>query len=91
MKKQTEKDNDPLVPSYQLLTRTGCCPCCSPRCLVLMVGVLSVLVGMVVLLPSLYMLVWQEAWQMVREACHDWLEQNHWDIKVRKHQGHNWS
>ena len=47
-----------------------------------MVGVLSVLLGMVVLLPSLYMLVRQEAWKMVREACHEWLEQNHWDLKV---------
>ena len=47
-----------------------------------MVGVLSVMVSMVVLLPSLYMLVRQEAWQRVREVCHDWLEQNHWDIQV---------
>eukprot|EP00091_Calanus_sinicus_P000437 TRINITY_DN10375_c0_g1_i1.p1 TRINITY_DN10375_c0_g1~~TRINITY_DN10375_c0_g1_i1.p1 ORF type:complete len:152 (+),score=43.50 TRINITY_DN10375_c0_g1_i1:65-457(+) len=39
---------------------------------------------MVVLLPSLYMLVRQEAWKMVREACHDWLEQNHWDLKVTR-------
>jgi len=49
-----------------------------------MVGVLSVLVSMVVLLPSLYMLVRQEAWQRVREVCHDWLEQNHWDIQVTR-------
>ena len=47
-----------------------------------MVGVLSVLLGMVVLLPSLYMLVRQEAWKMVRETCHEWLELNHWDLKV---------
>ena len=51
-----------------------------------MVGVLSVLVSMVVLLPSLYMLVRQEAWQRVREVCHEWLEQNHWDIQVGNRQ-----
>jgi len=82
MKKESEKDDDPLVPSYQPLPRTGCCPCCSPRCLVLLVGIFSVLMSMVVLLPSLYMLVRKEAWKVVRDACHTWLEQNHWDIKV---------
>eukprot|EP00092_Neocalanus_flemingeri_P004305 GFUD01004628.1.p1 GENE.GFUD01004628.1~~GFUD01004628.1.p1 ORF type:complete len:245 (+),score=55.56 GFUD01004628.1:354-1088(+) len=84
MKKQTEKDNDPLVPTHHPLTRTGCCPCCSPRCLVLLVGVLSVLVSLVVLLPSLYMLVSQEALQVIRSACHEWLEKNHWDVKVTR-------
>eukprot|EP00092_Neocalanus_flemingeri_P034149 GFUD01037137.1.p1 GENE.GFUD01037137.1~~GFUD01037137.1.p1 ORF type:complete len:247 (+),score=69.06 GFUD01037137.1:358-1098(+) len=82
--KKSEKDNDPLVPTHHPLTRTGCCPCCSPRCLVLLVGVLSLLVSLVVLLPSLYMLVWLEGWQVVRSACHEWLEKNHWDIKVTR-------
>ena len=82
--KKSEKDNDPLVPTHHPLTRTGCCPCCSPRCVVLLVGVLSVLVSLVVLLPSLYMLLKQEAWQMVMRAGQDWLETNHWDLKVGK-------
>lgn len=43
---------------------------------------MSVIMSMVVLLPSLYMLVRKEAWKVVRDACHTWLEQNHWDIKV---------
>jgi len=47
-----------------------------------MVGFLSVMASMLVLLPSLYLLVSQKAWQMVRESCHDWLEKNHWDVKV---------
>jgi len=84
MKEQSEKDGDPLVPSHHTLTRTGCCPCCSPRCLLLLVGLISVLVSMVFLLPSLYMLVEQEAWQVVRESCHGWLEKNHWDVKVTR-------
>jgi len=40
------------------------------------------MVSMLVLLPSLYLLVSQKAWQMVKESCHDWLEKNHWDVKV---------
>lgn len=47
-----------------------------------MVGIFSVMMSMLVLLPSLYMLVRKEAWQMVRDACNAWLEQNHWDIQV---------
>jgi hypothetical protein len=62
--KQSEKDNDPLVPNKK--------------------SVLSVLVSMMVLLPSLYMLVRQKAWQVGKKSCQDWLEKNHWDVKVRQ-------
>lgn len=84
MKSKPEKDSIPLVPTHYPLARTGACHCCSPRCLLLLVGVLSVLVSLVVLLPSFYMLVKQDVWQVVREACQGWLEKNHWDIKVTR-------
>jgi hypothetical protein len=78
--KRSEKDNDPLVPNKKSEARTGC----FPRSLILMVGVLSVLMSMMVLLASLYMLVSQMARQVVKKSCQDWLEKNHWDVKVRK-------
>ena len=78
--KVSDKDDDPLVPRRKTTVKTV--SSCSSRCLVLMVGVLSVLVSMFVLLPSLYLLVSEKAWEMVRMSCYDWLEKNHWDIKV---------
>ena len=78
--KVSDKDEDPLVPRRKTTIKTG--SCCSSRCLVLTVGVLSVMLSMMVLLPSLYLLVSEKAWNMVRKSCHDWLEQNHWDMKV---------
>ena len=77
--KVSDKDDDPLVPRRKTTVRTG--SCCSPRGLVLMVGLLSVLLSMMVLLPSLYLLVSEKAWEMVRMSYYDWLEKNHWDIK----------
>ena len=76
--KQSEKDNHPLVPNKNSQPKASC----FPRCLILMVGVLSVLVSMMVLLPSLYMLVSQMARQVVKKSCQDWLKKNPWDVKV---------
>lgn len=58
------------------------CCCCSPRSVVLLTSLLSVLVTLATMLPAVLLLLDNEVWHQTKLWLQAWLEQNHWDIEV---------
>ena len=52
------------------------------RCLVLCTGTLSILLSLSVVLPSVLLLVNSNSWNYIKQTSQQWLEGNHWDLKV---------
>ena len=57
-------------------------PCSQGRGLVLCTSLLSLLLSLAVLLPSLLLLVNGASWQQLDRAVEGWLERHPWDRKV---------
>ena len=52
------------------------------RCPVVWCAVFSVLLSLVVIVPSLLLLVDISYWEKMKNILQEWLESNHWDLKV---------
>jgi len=64
--------------------RQGGCLCFSARCIVLSTGCFSVVLSLVVILPSVFVLVRSQAWDLIEQGVRGWLQENHGDKKVNE-------
>ena len=60
--------------------------CCSPQYQVLSTGIISSFLSVITMTTSMVLLVTDNSWNLVIQNAQLWLEENKWDIKVRRRQ-----
>ena len=81
MSEMYEEKTEEMKGTYLYLQAPACC---SSRCQVLSIGIISSFLSVTTMIMSMVLLVTDNSWNMVMQKAQLWLEENKWDIKVSR-------